>query len=446
MAKHDVIIVGGGPAGMAAAGVLAGHGLLVGVIEQRQKPGGAIYRQPIAGFAPVARSRAASRRFQSLLTNLDRPGVSFLASRVFLGIDADGYVLCEDRTCNVVERLKARAVILATGAVEKVMPRPGWELDGVSTAGGLQVMMKETARPPAGRVLLAGSGPLLVAVAAQMASLGNPPVAIIEAGDPIGHIADGLGLLAHPALLAEAFSYMFQVQKSPTRWIRASNLAAIERKDGSLQCTVVRRDGKVERLEVDRVGLHDGIAPNNFGLPAARDTNGTMPLILHAGDCREALGAVAAGADGTRAGLAALAFVGKTVQDGGPVGRALEQQRHAQTLLARLFAPVRPQRLGNLPDNTLLCRCEGRTVGDLRRLVERDDALTGREVKHNGRFAMGSCQGRFCAAATVALMSELRPGDPPAAASDITGQRWPVRPVSIAALIHAASDQTPIEK
>jgi thioredoxin reductase len=445
MAEHDVIIVGGGPAGMAAAGVVARHGLCVGIIEQRQKPGGAIYRQPIAGVTPVARSRAAGRRFQSLLSDLDRPGVNFLSSRVFLGIDADGYVLCEDRTCNVVERLKARVVILATGAVERILPRPGWELDGVSTAGGLQLMMKETARSPAGRVLLAGSGPLLVAVAAQMASLGNPPVAIIEAGDPLRQIARGLGLLAHPALLAEALSYMVQVEKSPARWIRASNLAAIERKDGLLQCEVVRSDGKVERFEVDRVGLHDGIVPNSLGLPAARGAYGTMPLILHAGDCREALGAVAAGVDGARAGLAALVLAGKTVREAGLVERALEKQRHAQTILASLFAPVRPQRLGDLPDNTLLCRCEGRTVGDLRNLVDRDDALTGREVKHNGRFAMGSCQGRFCAAATAALMSELRPGDPPASAKDITGQRWPLRPVSIAALIHAAPDQTPIE-
>ena len=81
------------------------------------------------------------------------------------------------------------------------------------------------------------------------------------------------------------------------------------------------------------------------------------------------------------------------------------------------------------------------TIGDLKRLCGVRDPLTGREVKHNGRFAMGACQGRFCAAATAQLMARLRPDLASPGPKDLTGQRWPIRPVSIAALV-AGTDQT----
>ena len=82
-------------------------------------------------------------------------------------------------------------------------------------------------------------------------------------------------------------------------------------------------------------------------------------------------------------------------------------------------------------------------MGSLKALLSVKDGLSGREVKHNGRFAMGNCQGRFCAANTAALMAQLRPDMPEASEADLTGRRWPIRPVSIAALLSAApAEQT----
>ena len=97
--------------------------------------------------------------------------------------------------------------------------------------------------------------------------------------------------------------------------------------------------------------------------------------------------------------------------------------------------------LAALPDETVLCRCENRTVGELRILCGGADGLTGREVKHHGRFAMGSCQGRFCADNTAALMAHLRPDLPAPQARDLTGTRWPIRPVPIAALAASGGGQ-----
>lgn len=437
----DLLVVGGGPAGMAAAIEACRLGLDVEVIEQRPSLGGAIYRQPIEGITPVPVLASSARRWKRLSGDFARAKITLRRETVFLGIDGDGLVLIEDRVRRTAARLRPRAVIIATGAIEKVRPIPGWDLADISTAGGMQVMMKETGRPPQGRVLLAGSGPLLIAVAAQMASLGNPPLAIIEAGDPLRQVGDGLRLLRHPGLMADAMTYLGKVALSPTRWLRGARIVSIAPNGTALLATVSLGSGEIVTFDVDRIGLHDGIRPNDVGLPAADILDASGPIILRAGDCRQALGALAAEADGARAAHQVAALLCRKSHRAEKAIAEIARQQKAQALLARIFAPVQPQRVVDLPDHTVLCRCEGRTVGDLRTLVTRDDLLTGREVKHNGRFAMGACQGRYCAAWAAQMMAELKPEAPVAAPRDLTGQRWPLRPVSIAALAGAASDE-----
>lgn len=430
MAEIDVLIVGAGPAGLAAAIEANKAGLRVVVLEQRQTPGGAIFRQAIANVPSVRIPARMAEIRRALLAEFAARRIEARYGHVFAGVDADGFVLAEDRAVGALVALKAKAIVLALGAVEKILPRPGWQLPGVSTAGGLQVMMKETGRAPAGRVLLAGNGPLLVAVAAQMAALGNPPVAVIEAGDPLARFAAGAAFAAfHPRLAVEALGYLRELRGRRVAWRRAATLQRIERDGGMLTACVRGSTGGLEFLRVDRIGLHNGIRPNDFGLPSA-DAGG--PLVVRAGDCREALGAEAAIVDGRAAGMRVAAALRG---DGYVEPRGLRRLRDAQTILARLFAPVdAADPLTALPDDTVLCRCENRTVGDLKTLCGGADGLTGREVKHHGRFAMGSCQGRFCADNTAALMARLRPELPAPQARDLTGTRWPIRPVPIAAL------------
>ncbi|HCL66089.1 MAG TPA: oxidase [Rhizobium sp.] len=442
MIEPDVIIIGGGPAGLAAAIEAARSGCTVEIVEQRESLGGAIHRQPIEGVAPISQAAGPKARWNALAEAFSAASIPVRHACVFLGVDGDGLVLIENRQTGRVEHLRTKAVIIATGAVEKVYPRPGWQIAGVSTAGGLQVMMKETGRAPVGRVLLAGSGPLLIAVAAQMARLGNPPAAIVEAGDPFRRVGPGISMLGHAALLREAAGYLGDVYLRRIPWMRGTQLAAIERDGACLQAVVRPRDGTERRIAVDRIGLHDGIRPNDFGLPNETTKPTSGPVVLKAGDCLEALGAFAAETDGRRAGRAVADLLSGN-RDRALVDRAIERARTAQATLAALFAPVHgAQNLSSLPDETILCRCEGKTVGDLRKLCDRADRLTGREIKHNGRFAMGACQGRFCAANTAALMAEINPGGPAPSTEDLTGRRWPVRPVSIAALTGAIPTNT----
>lgn len=437
MRDPDILVIGGGPAGMSAALEAARSGLAVELVEQRESLGGAIYRQPVEGVPAIAQSAGARGRWEALSQAFRNAAIPVRFGAVFLGVDGHGYVLVEDRQKGLVECLSPRAVVLATGAVEHVYPRPGWQFAGVSTAGGLQVMMKETGTAPRGRVLLAGSGPLLIAVAAQMARLGNPPLAIVESGDPYRRIMPGLGMLGFPKLLAEALGYLKDIHLHRIPWLRGSRLVRIERQ-GERFSTVVRAgDGSQSTFVCDRIGLHDGIRPNDYGLPPASSETAADPVIVRAGDCREALGAIAAEADGRRAGRLAIQRV--TASAAGDMAQ-IDRQRWAQALLSKLFAPLDDRSaLDELGDDTLLCRCEGKTVGDLRNLCQRPDSLTGREVKHNGRFAMGACQGRYCAANTAELMARFKPEAPAPSAADLTGRRWPVRPVSIGALVRATS-------
>ena len=443
MIDPEVIVIGGGPAGLAAAIEVARCGYAVEVVEQRDSLGGAIHRQPIKGVAPVSQASSTKARWRALSDVFASARIPVRYRSIFLGVDADGLVLIENRLSCSVERLRAKAVIVATGAVEKVLPRPGWHMAKVSTAGGLQVMMKETGRAPQGRVLLAGNGPLLIAVAAQMVRLGNPPVAIVEAGDPLGLPGAGFAMLGHMSLVWEAFGYFRTISLRGIPWMRASQLTAIERDGTNLLAVVRRANGRDQRISVDRIGLHDGIRPNDFALPNEKATSVAGPIIVRAGDCRESLGAFAAEADGHRAGRA-VAEILSASPDRADLGRVkIARARRAQEILSTLFAPVGGARpISSLPADTILCRCEGKTIGDLRSLCERPDRLTGREIKHNGRFAMGLCQGRFCAANTAALMAEIWPQAPAPVAVDLTGRRWPIRPVSIAALTGARANST----
>lgn len=433
----DVLVIGAGPAGLSAAATLKRAGVSVEIIEQRPTIGGAIFRQPIDGVSPVPQPRAAKARFARLRQAAEN--ITIRHEQVLIAVDGDGWVVTENRRTGRIETRRPKAVIIATGAVEKILPRPGWHLPGVSTAGGLQVMMKETGRPPQGRVLLAGNGPLLFAVAAQMARLGNPPVAVIEAGAPFRAVAAGLHLVRFPHLLAESFGYAATLVFRRIPLLQATTIADIRKTNDGLAVTLAGR--KARTIIVDRVGLHDGIRPNDFGLPAHGQPSANLPLILYAGDGREALGSIAAEADGRKAAGAVIAALSGGAVRPEPL---LAHMRAAQAVLDRIFAPTAgAQSLAGLPDDTILCRCEGKTTGDLKRLVLGVDAPSEREIKHNGRFAMGACQGRFCAHNSAALMAELRPDQTVPAAENLAGRRWPVRPVPIDAMITAAN--SPIE-
>ncbi len=426
MTELPVLVVGGGPAGVAAAVTLAEAGLRVLLIEQRDRLGGAIHRQPAPGAPQIWRGPARHQRnWAELASRLDRAAgrIELRTCSVFLGVDGAGRFLFEDRRVGQVFARRVRAAIVAVGAVERIHPFEGWELPGVMSAGGAQVLLKETGRPPEGPLVVAGSGPLLLAVAAQLARAGNPPLALLERGRPWQKPKALAGLMTAGPQLAEAAAYAAALALKRVPYRSDSEVLSVSETGQGLAIRV--RSGSAESLlQARHLLIHDGLEPNRAGIP--QPAPGAEIPVLLAGDGREILGADAAILDGQRAASAVLAGLGRAAP-AASLEADLSKARNFQLALAEALhskaTPPTPQ--------TMLCRCEGRRYADFAALPA--DA-SAREIRLMGRFGLGACQGRFCGPMLDELRGEALPSASP--------PRWPLRPVSLAALANFSIDQT----
>ncbi|MBZ0162729.1 MAG: NAD(P)/FAD-dependent oxidoreductase [Notoacmeibacter sp.] len=418
MNEPVVLVVGAGLAGFSAAAEIAGAGLRVLVVEQAAAPGGAIHRQPLPGIAYPVASAVHRRRWTQVTASVRAQGdrIEIRYGCRFAGLDHEGTALLTGARNALV---RPRALVIATGAAERVRPRPGWTLPNVMTAGALQIRTKTLGKAPDGRILLGGSGPLLLAAGAELVKGGNPPVAIIEAGRPFRHVIGSLGLPL--PYLREAAGYMATLLRARVPVLTGTEIVRIEKRSGALTLHVESSSGG-RTFDGDLIGLHDGIRASDHYAAAS-----SIP-VMRAGDCREALGARAALADGRAAGAALVAELTGTVPASAKDSSRIERERRAQRRLARIFGHDGSARLAALPADTVICRCENRTVGDLRAL---GPVPTDRDLRLHGRFAMGACQGRFCTEWVRALT------DPSHAGSPLGAVRLPAHPIAIADLLDA---------
>ena len=429
VAKLDVLVIGGGPAGVAAACTVAESGRSVMLCDQSPALGGAVHKKLMGPGAELPVPGDLKSSWQDLLGRLDKQSsrVELRLGTVFLGLDSTGVALIKDHMTDVAIRISPAAVIFATGAIENVRPVPGWHLPGVMAAGGLQVSMKTSGSPPAGKVLLAGSGPLLLAVAAQLMSLGNAPIAVIESGKPVAKHRHALGLPL--SYLREAARYVMELRAHRVPWICGARVEHIEKVETGLAVTV-RKGGQSVTYDTSILALHNGLQRNNIGFPAENLGSANGTLVVHAGDCQEILGGRAAPASGLLAGeklLSALARSDTKLS----LPPELGKHRRAQAKLEKLFQPINDLPLKDLPKETIICKCECKTVGDISALLTEKD-VSAKEIKLNGRFGMGRCQGRYCGKWVLDMIGETGGIQQPTVA--LTGCRWPIRPVSISAL------------
>ncbi|MER8506792.1 FAD-dependent oxidoreductase [Mesorhizobium sp. M0751] len=424
MTDAPVVVIGGGPAGVSAAVTLGERGHRVLLVEQRAGLGGAIHRQPANREIGHALHRRHHQRVWKRLTArlaAVTNQVTVRHSTVYIGSDDSGLVLLEDRVAGRVFFVRPLALLLAVGAIETVHPFEGWDLPGVTSAGGAQMILKETGSFMQGRTLVAGTGPLPFAVSAQLSSIGQPPVALLERGDPWRFPLVGFRLLCMPRVASEMLAYGLRLLTSRVEYITGSAVEQVTRQVGGLSVRVIDERGARSSFLVDNLIVSDGLRANDVGLPPAReDASGP---ILRAGDCRGVLGADAAVADGefaARKVAALLAGDPMPVENSSVIGKA----RYLQALLRNLTSEHSPEPT----EQTIFCRCEGRTKADLAFLgADRSPS----ETRLLGRFGMGACQGRFCGASVsnaVGIAPERLSSRPE------TYPRWPIRPVSLAAL------------
>jgi D-hydroxyproline dehydrogenase subunit alpha len=398
--RFDVLVIGGGPAGMAAAARAAECGLRVGIVDDNPNLGGQIWRSGIEDQEKVETKPRASHWVNrvraaavTLLTGLRI--VQKLEDRTLLaeGMLPDG----TNRSCE----LQYDKLILATGARERFLPFPGWTLPNVLGVGGLQAMVK-SGLPIAGkRIVVAGTGPLLLAVAAYLHEHGANVLMICEQASRGSLAKFAAQLTRWPSKIAQGFQLKRQlagIPLAPSSW----PLAAHGRK--KLESVTISHAGKTEDIACDYLACGFHLVPN-LELPSllgcaivksrvqVNDFQETIvSSVFCAGEPTGIGGVESALVEGQIAGLAAAGRITEAKKS----FSERESTRRFASLLDSTFR-LRCE-LRSLPaPETLICRCEDVSYARLR------EHTSWRSAKLHTRCGMGPCQGRVCGPATQFL-------------------------------------------
>lgn len=453
----DVLIVGAGPAGLAAATEAMSLGLATVLVDENPAPGGQIYRAVDASPTPAdvlgpdfAHGRTLTAAFaRSGATYLPNATVWSLSAEREIGISAGG----------MARIVTAGHVILATGALERPFPIAGWTLPGVMTCGAAQILLKTAGIAPKSDAVLAGTGPLLYLLAWQYLRAGVPVRALLDT-TPRANRAQAARHF--PAFLASAYARKgLALLWDVRRKLRViSGVTALRAEgDNRLREVAYRQgDGAETRIEAEHLFLHQGVAPN-VNLSAAAgcklvwdelflcfrpdvDAWGASSLqgVTIAGDGAGIAGALAAehrGRIGALHAAFALDRIDASERDrrAAPRRAALTVAERGRAFLDRLYQPAKSFRLP--ADDAVVCRCE--EIGT----KEISDALalgcTGpNQLKSFTRCGMGPCQGRFCGLTVTEMIAEARGVSP--AEIGYYRLRPPIKPITLGELAALPQD------
>jgi thioredoxin reductase len=459
--RTELVVIGAGPAGLGAAIEAARAGLEVVVVDENPRMGGQIFRQLPQEFELNDRALLGKeqRRGQAFFSELAGLPIRFLHNATAWGVFGERIleIVHQGRTFP----LSGEAVILATGAFDRPVPLPGWSLPGVLTVGGAQNLLKAQRILPGRRILMAGTGPLLLVVASQLVTAGAELAAVAEAV-PAWRLLPHIGALVRAwSITRDGLGYRWNVLRARVPWITPFILVRIEGHQNVERAVVARADAQwrpvpsTERaFEVDTVCIGYGLLPSVelariFGcalrydsradawLPLrSEDFETTVPGVFSVGDGAGIGGAVVAAEEGRIAGLTVAGRL-RELERSTLEGRVAAARRRLERL-ARFRAAmddvyhVRPGVHELLTEETILCRCEEVRVGAIEEAIA--EGVTALDpLKAWTRAGMGPCQARMCGTPTAHLLAR-RTG----ASVEALGcyrVRPPVKPVPIDALV-----------
>ena len=446
----DLAIIGAGPAGMEAAVQAAALGLSVVVFDEQPAPGGQIFRNVEAAATDPALSGEYAQAGRSMVRRFrEAKGVDYRPrSTVWhIGLETGALSVLQDGVSAV---FTADRILLATGAQERPVAIPGWTLPGVMTAGSAQIMLKTTGAVPDGPTVLAGQGPLMWLLAAQLLQAGVTGLTLLETTSrgAVRRAIGAGGLFYGWGTLLKGAGYMRTAKRLGLHMVRAVEGLRAE------------GDGRVERiawqggvLPCATLLLHEGVIPSThisraLGLEhvwsdAQRCWHPTVDPWGATSHDRIAIAGDGAGIGGWESAVAAghLAALDAAHR----VGRLTEAARNARAttprwsaaraqalrpFLDRLYRPA-DSVLAPTDDATIICRCEEITAGQVRQ-VARLGATGPNQAKAYLRAGMGPCQGRLCGTTVAALIA--REHGVPIAAAGALRPRAPFKPLTVGEL------------
>ena len=475
-AGRDLVVIGAGPAGLAAAEAAARAGVLATVLDERPHPGGQYLKQ-LAPSHRFAAHRARDRQFATgadLIERVRAAGVEVISSatvwsahavgRAGTGDDADAAAAeVEVFAGGGTRRFRARQLVIATGAYERAHPVPGWTLPGVMTTGAAQTLARAYRVAPGARVLVAGNGPLNLQVACELAAGGVEVVAVAEtASPPVVRPEAVLSAFRHsPELVVRGIGYRAALARRRVPVLHRHVLVRVEDRDERARRAFLARidpagktvPGSERAFDVDAVCMGYGFHPSteltrllgcehrwdpvagSLAIVRNDDAETSLAGVFVPGDGAGMGGAHAALAEGALAGLAAARNLGRPDSPdlealGRRARRERDRARRFQAALWRLFAAPRefPDLVG---DDVAVCRCESVGAGVLRSRIAAGADESG-ALKRLTRAGMGRCQGRYCGPRVAAWCAAAR-GEAPNPFR-LFAPRFPVKPVPALAL------------
>ncbi|MEI2417645.1 NAD(P)/FAD-dependent oxidoreductase [Orrella sp. JC864] len=461
----ELLVVGAGPAGMAAATAACDLGVDTVLLDEQSSPGGQIYRGITA--TPVTDKRILGDDYwhgASLVEPLHASGARYepgatvwAVARMTADSPGDGFEVAYS-VDGQARMLRARYLLLATGAQERPFPIAGWTLPGVMTAGAAQILLKSAGLVPTGRTVLAGCGPLLYLVAWQYLNAGAKIDVLLETTEP-GRLAralpHALDFLRSP-YFAKGMKLVRRVRQAVpvvkgVRDLRASGA-------GRLETVSYTAGGATRTIPADQLLLHQGVVPNvnlSRAVGIEHEWNEVLDCwqprvdewgatsvhgIGMAGDGSGIAGALAAEHRGRLAALHAAAELGhidtaRRDRQAGPHRRALARAVRGRAFFDTLYKASDASRRPT--GDTIVCRCEEVTAQQVRETVALGCSGPN-QMKAFLRCGMGPCQGRFCGLTVSELIAQER--GVPVSEVGYYRLRFPTKPLTLGEL--AALPQT----
>ena len=450
--RYDLAVVGAGPAGLAAATLAAKRGVSTVLLDEQATPGGQIYRAVTQ--SPVRNPSVLGTDYwhgADLVGPFRDSGAEYLPGSTVWSVSRGLEIgLSRDGAARI---LPAKHIILATGALERPFPIPGWTLPGVMGAGAAQILLKTSGLVASGNVVLAGTGPLLWLLAWQYLRAGARIDTILDTTprenwrQAMPHMTTFL----RSGYIGKGLKLLLEVRRKVKVIDNVTSLRA--EGEGRVQSVLFRRgDGAEQRIPADTLLLHQGVIPNinlanatgcaqawdetqRCWVPTVDSWGATsVEGVSIAGDGAGIGGALAAEHRGRLAALDALHRLGRMDREqrdreAAPHREALDKAERGRVFLDTLYRPGKDFRVPQ--DDTIVCRCEEVTAGQVRDAVKL--GVSGpNQTKSFLRCGMGPCQGRLCGPTVVEVIADARNVSP--AEVGYYRLRPPVKPITLAEL------------